>query len=115
MGPVRTGRAILEVMLGDCDGVCDGVFYAGELDKWILRAGMSPLEGEERPRFWAAVRERVAEVPADESERRHMRRLERSSGLFGLRGRPAGGCESATGSSALTSCEPSSAPRGRRP
>ena len=51
---------------------------------------MDPARGhvEERPRFWAAVRERVAEVPADESERRHMRRLERSSGLFGLCGRP---------------------------
>ena len=51
---------------------------------------MDPARGhvEERPRFWAAVRERVAEVPADESERRHMRRLERSSGLFRLRGRP---------------------------
>src|SRR5437016_10484060 len=86
MGAGRTGSTILGVTLGNCDGVC--VFYAGELDRWIARAGVSPVAGEERARFWAAVRERVREPLGGELERRPMRLLKRSSGLFRLRGRP---------------------------
>jgi hypothetical protein len=55
MGAGRSGSSILGVALGNCDGV----FYAGELDKWLPRRGVSPLEGEERARFWSAVREQV--------------------------------------------------------
>jgi hypothetical protein len=52
MGAGRSGSTILGVALGNCEGV----FYAGELDKWPPRAGVPPLPGEERARFWARVR-----------------------------------------------------------
>ena len=84
MGAGRTGSTILGVTLGNCHGI----FYAGELDKWIGRAGVPPLAGEEQARFWAAVRARVSEPLAGELERQRMRRLKRSSGLFRMRGRP---------------------------
>src|SRR4051812_49876611 len=84
MGAGRSGSTILGVTLGNCEGV----FYAGELDKWLLRAGVSPLAGEERVRFWGAVRARMAEHLGDDTDMRAMRLLERSSGLFRLRGRP---------------------------
>jgi len=31
------------------------VFYAGELDKWLAKSGVSPLAGEERAGFWREV------------------------------------------------------------
>ena len=55
MGSGRSGSTILGVALGNCEGV----FYAGELDNWLPRAGEPLLGGTERTRFWRAVRERV--------------------------------------------------------
>jgi hypothetical protein len=55
MGAGRSGSTILGVALGNCDGV----FYAGELDKWLGRSGVSPLAGEQRARFWTTVRDGV--------------------------------------------------------
>jgi hypothetical protein len=77
MGAGRSGSTILGVALGNCEGL----FYAGELDKWLPRSGRSPLEGEQRARFWADVRRRmnVAEPPV---EGRAHRYLERSSALL---------------------------------
>ena len=75
MGAGRSGSTILGVTLGNCDGV----FYAGELDKWLLRAGVSPLEGEERARFWSEV---LARVDAADLFGSSARCLERSSALL---------------------------------
>jgi hypothetical protein len=77
MGAGRSGSTILGVALGNCDGL----FYAGELDKWLPRSGESPLEGEQRARFWARVRRRmsVAEPLVDGGAHRY---LERSSALL---------------------------------
>ena len=75
IGAGRSGSTILGVVLGNCDGV----FYAGELDKWLPRDGRSPVPGEERERFWEEVR---AEVDADGIAGGRVRSLERSSELL---------------------------------
>src|SRR5580704_6763755 len=80
MGAGRSGSTILGVTLGNCREV----FFAGELDKWLLRAGMPTHGGEERERFWAQVREGVG--PADDLFGRDAQRyFERSSALFRTR------------------------------
>lgn len=56
MGSGRSGSTILGVALGNCDGV----FYAGELDNWLVRSGTPVLGGLERTRFWSTVRDDVA-------------------------------------------------------
>jgi Sulfotransferase family len=76
MGAGRSGSTILGVALGNCDGL----FYAGELDKWLPRAGESPLEGEQRARFWAIVRRRMSAAEPLAAPGAH-RYLERSSAL----------------------------------
>jgi Sulfotransferase family len=77
MGAGRSGSTILGVALGNCEGV----FFAGELDKWLTRAGEPRLRDPERTRFWDAVR---AQVPAARElfggQAHHY--LERSSSLF---------------------------------
>jgi hypothetical protein len=55
MGAGRSGSTILGVALGNCEGL----FYAGELDKWIKRTGGPQLRDPERMSFWAQVREQV--------------------------------------------------------
>jgi sulfotransferase family protein len=55
MGSGRSGSTILGVALGNCDGV----FYAGELDNWLVRSGTPVLGGLERTRFWSTVRDAV--------------------------------------------------------
>jgi hypothetical protein len=55
MGSGRSGSTILGVALGNCDGV----FYAGELDNWLVRSGTPVLGGLERTRFWSTVRDDV--------------------------------------------------------
>jgi hypothetical protein len=84
MGAGRSGSTILGVTLGNCSGV----FYAGELDAWLVRSGVPQLEGPERARFWGEVRENVggaAELFGNESQRC----LERSMALFRLHKWPA--------------------------
>ncbi len=75
LGAGRSGSTILGVALGNCDGV----FYAGELDKWLPRSGRSPLGGEERERFWEEVR---SQVDTEGIGGGGVRALERSSELF---------------------------------
>jgi hypothetical protein len=75
MGAGRSGSTILGVTLGNCDGV----FFAGELDKWLARGGRTPLPGEERERFWTAVAEQMA---ADDLFGTATKCLERSSALL---------------------------------
>ena len=78
MGAGRSGSTILGVTLGNCENV----FYAGELDKWLLRSGKPKLTDAERTQFWEAVRQRVADPdPLFGSVAHHY--LERSSALFG--------------------------------
>jgi Sulfotransferase family len=78
MGAGRSGSTILGVALGNCEGV----FYAGELDKWLIRHGEPALDGSEREQFWARVR---ARVNAGDLFGYHARALERSSALFSVR------------------------------
>lgn len=76
LGSGRSGSTILGIALGNCeDVVC-----AGELHLWLGKDGRSPLPGEERERFWQAVREQV-DVPED-FPRQGARALEKSSELF---------------------------------
>src|SRR3989440_11450989 len=77
MGAGRSGSTILGVALGNCDGL----FYAGELDKWLPRSGEPPLDGDERARFWAVVRQGVSGAEPLFGGQAH-RYLERSSGLL---------------------------------
>jgi hypothetical protein len=80
MGAGRSGSTILGVALGNCDGV----FYAGELDKWLLRAGEPPHDDDERASFWSAVRRRVSGAEPLFGSQAHQY-LERSSALVRLR------------------------------
>ena len=57
MGAGRSGSTILGVALGNCDGV----FFAGELDRWFARAGVPRGDGA-RARFWGAVLERMPDA-----------------------------------------------------
>src|SRR5262249_32224224 len=59
MGSGHSGSTILGVTLGNCDGF----FYAGELDNWLTRSGVSALGGRERTRFWSEVRKGVPDAP----------------------------------------------------
>jgi Sulfotransferase family len=81
MGAGRSGSTILGVTLGNCEGV----FYAGELDKWLPRAGVSPMHGEARARFWSVVRGELDD--AADLFGGEVRQLERSSALFRSEGR----------------------------
>jgi hypothetical protein len=78
MGAGRSGSTILGVALGNCAGV----FYAGELDKWLIREGAPALGGDERTAFWQRVR---ASVDAADLFGYQSRALERSSALFSAR------------------------------
>jgi hypothetical protein len=82
MGAGRSGSTILGVTLGNCEGV----FFAGELDKWLSRAGQPPLKGAEREHFWSKVRE---QVDAGDLAGGRARRMERSSALLQPRNWPA--------------------------
>jgi hypothetical protein len=76
LGAGRSGSTILGVALGNCPGV----FFAGELNKWLTQSGMPSLEDAERMRFWGAVREGVAD--AEGLFGYQTTALERSSALF---------------------------------
>lgn len=77
MGAGRSGSTILGVALGNSAGV----FFAGELDKWVLRSGEPSRSDSERVDFWHGVRERVREPDALFKRGVH-RHLERSSALL---------------------------------
>ncbi len=82
MGAGRSGSTILGIALGNCEGV----FFAGELDRWLARAGV-PRDGAERERFWAGVREELDYPPGLAGGRTTW--LERSSSRLDLRRWPA--------------------------
>jgi hypothetical protein len=78
MGAGRSGSSILGVCLGNCDGV----FYAGELDKWLLREGVPSRKNiQRRLRFWEQVLAHV-ERPQSVFGREAHNNLERSSALL---------------------------------
>jgi Sulfotransferase family len=79
MGAGRSGSTILGVTLGNCAKV----FFAGELDRWLVRAGVPSGDGPERTRFWSAVREEVGD--ATELFGGRTTYLERSSALLDVR------------------------------
>ncbi len=81
MGAGRSGSTVLGVTLGNCAGL----FFAGELDKWLLRSGAPRLEDAERCSFWEEVRTRVEGAERLYGHQVH-RCLERSSALFRIRG-----------------------------
>jgi hypothetical protein len=80
MGAGRSGSTILGVTLGNCDGI----FYAGELDKWLSSSGQPPLRDAPRASFWKGVREQL--VDAGDLFGGEARELERSSALFHAEG-----------------------------
>ena len=77
MGSGRSGSTILGVALGNCDRV----FYAGELDNWLVRSGVAVLGGLERTRFWSTVRDDVPGA-SELFGNRAQRYLERSFAPF---------------------------------
>jgi Sulfotransferase family len=79
MGAGRSGSTVLGVALGNCENV----FFAGELDKWLVRRGAPHLTDDERTRFWSGVREQVD--AADLFGGQAHRCLERSSAVFRVR------------------------------
>ncbi len=76
IGAGHSGSTILGLTLGNCDGV----FFAGEVARWLRYDGRPPLEGEERAELWRRVREQV-DVPP-ELLRLGARPLEQSSALL---------------------------------
>jgi hypothetical protein len=55
MGAGRSGSTVLGITLGNCADV----FYAGELDNWLVRSGVPQLESPERTRFWKQVQDEL--------------------------------------------------------
>jgi hypothetical protein len=81
MGAGHSGSTILGLTLGNCAGV----FFAGELARWFRWTGKPPLPGEERARFWGAIRETVAAAP--DLRGRNARPFEQSSAMLRLNDR----------------------------
>ncbi len=79
MGAGRSGSTILGVILGNCAGI----FFAGELDKWLTRSGEPKLKDQRRIDYWASVRARIGEPDLLLGGKAH-RYIERSSALFRL-------------------------------
>ncbi|HTW43567.1 MAG TPA: sulfotransferase [Solirubrobacteraceae bacterium] len=82
MGAGHSGSSLLGVVLGNCQDF----FYAGELEEWLAKGGVSRWGGEARTRFWETVRERVGEPPAELRGARASRYIERSSALLRVDG-----------------------------
>jgi len=81
MGAGRSGSTTLGIALGNCPGV----FYAGELDNWLVRSGRPQLEEDaERSAFWQRVEEEL-ERPEQARElygSASQRAIERSLSIF---------------------------------
>jgi hypothetical protein len=84
MGTARSGSTILGVTLGNCERV----FYAGELGGWLVKSGVSWLDGSERERFWGAVRDDV-DGAEELFGKQAQECLEVSMALLRIRGWPA--------------------------
>jgi Sulfotransferase family len=84
MGSGHSGSTILGLTLGNCRDF----FYAGELDNWLTRSGVSVVGGTERTRFWRAVREQVDD-PEQLFGSQAQSHIERSSAVLRADGWPA--------------------------
>jgi hypothetical protein len=58
MGAGHSGSTILGVTLGNCEGC----FYAGEVEEWLVRAGEPQWGASDRKRFWGEI---TAQVDAE--------------------------------------------------
>jgi Sulfotransferase family len=87
MGAGRSGSTTLGIALGNCAGV----FYAGELDNWLVRSGVPQVEDPERERFWSSVREQLEDLGAASAlfGNEAQRAIERSVSLFRIHKWPA--------------------------
>jgi hypothetical protein len=83
MGAGRSGSTTLGITLGNCTDV----FYAGELDNWLVRFGVPQVEDDERTRFWRRVREELedADGASELFGNQAQRSIERSVSLFRVR------------------------------
>ena len=95
MGSGRSGSTILGLALGNCDGV----FYAGELDNWLVRSGTPVLGGLERTRFWSTVRDDVPGAREPSATRRNATWNARLRRFGFTAGAPGGSCARATAGS----------------
>lgn len=80
MGSGRCGSTILGVTLGNCEGM----FFVGELDRWLPSNGTPVLGGVQRTRFWNTVRASV-EVERDLLGPRTRETFERALGPLRVR------------------------------
>ncbi len=55
MGAGHSGSTILGITLGNCDGF----FYAGELEEWLMTSERPRWGAADRQDFWSAVKDRV--------------------------------------------------------
>jgi hypothetical protein len=80
MGAGRSGSTTLGIVLGNCDGV----FFAGELDNWLVRSGSPQVEEPERLEFWRRVRGELRHPDAAEAMFGDVaqRAIERSLSVF---------------------------------
>jgi len=87
MGAGRSGSSVLGITLGNCTNV----FFAGELDNWLLRSGRPQLEDSERSRFWDGVRAELEDEPGASElfGSETQRSIERSISLFRVHRWPA--------------------------
>jgi len=76
MGAGRSGSTILGVALGNCEGV----FFAGELDKWFAREGAPRRDSPQLRSFWRQMLEDVGDAQDVFAGRTGW--LERSSALL---------------------------------
>lgn len=76
MGAGHSGSTILGMTLGNCEGV----FFAGEIARWLRYDGKPRLPGEQRAEFWRRVRSGV-DVP-EELLGLRARAIEQSSAAF---------------------------------
>lgn len=83
MGAGRSGSTTLGITLGNCSGV----FYAGELDNWLVRSGVPQVEETERSAFWRRVHGELADPDgaAELFGNEAQRSIERSIAMFRIR------------------------------
>lgn len=83
MGAGRSGSTTLGITLGNCTDV----FYAGELDNWLVRSGVPQVQDDERTRFWSRVRDELEDTERASQlfGNRAQRAIERSVSLFRIR------------------------------
>jgi len=80
MGAGRSGSTTFGITLGNCANV----FYAGELDNWLVRSGVPQVEDPERAQFWSSVRDELDDADAASGlfGKESQRAIERSLSLF---------------------------------